>query len=145
VLVRGYRSEDEEKMLAEGEVRRTVPAGRQAILVYDGECSFCSRWVRRIKSWDRAGAVRYVPLQDARATSLTGRSRNELRRSVHMVRPDGAVFAGAAAIRELLSHLPCGAVVGVLLKLPGTMLLAELLYRGIARRFGPVGSGPGCS
>jgi acetyl esterase len=110
------------------------------VLVYDGSCGFCLRWVRRIQRWDRSGVIRYLPLQDDAAPVVTGRSRQMLRQAVHFVRSDGTVFAGAAAGRALWAYLPGGWVPEFVAKLPGVMPAAERVYRFVARRWGPVGS-----
>ncbi len=125
-------------MLIGGKVGETEHKPAEPTLVYDGGCDFCVRWVRRVRRWDRAGVVRYLPLQDALAPAVAGRCRPELQRAAHLVRPDGAVYAGAAATRELLWYLPGGWILCTVMGIPGVMPLAERLYAWIARRWGPV-------
>jgi len=79
-----------------------------------------------------------VPLQDENATAVTGRPLGSLRRAVHLVRPDGAVFAGAAATREFCRYVPGGWAVRAVGAIPGVMPVAERVYRYVARRWGPV-------
>ena len=107
-------------------------------LVYDGACGFCTKWVRRAKRLDARDHVRTVPRQDPHAILLTGQSMDELSRAVHFVRPDGAVFAGAAAVRELACYLRGGRLLRLLARAPGMMALAELGYAWVARTWGPV-------
>ena len=107
-------------------------------LIYDASCGFCRRWAARLKRWDRRGRVRLLPLQDPAAPGLAQRRREELERAVHLVRPDGAVFAGAAAAREVLAYLPGGSLLRAALALPGVMPLAERAYGWVARTWGPV-------
>ena len=128
-------------MLSEGEVGRVDQLPQVPVLIYDGRCGFCSRWVGRVRAWDRAAAVRYLPLQDAGAPDVAGRQREALQQALHLVRPDGVVFAGAAAARELLGYLPGGRIPKVVLNLPGVRWLAAKSYSWIARRFGPVVDG----
>jgi predicted DCC family thiol-disulfide oxidoreductase YuxK len=125
-------------MLSEGRVATVNPGPRLPTLVYDASCSFCCRWVSRVRRWDRESSIRYVPLQDSGAESLAGRRRDELQRAVHLVTADGAVYAGAAAVRELLRHLPGGRLAHTLMSVPGVMLVAAWAYAWIARRYGPV-------
>jgi predicted DCC family thiol-disulfide oxidoreductase YuxK len=113
-------------------------ARRAPVLIYDANCGFCRRWVARLKRWDRRDRVRLLPLQDARAVELTGRPRAELEKAVHLVRPDGAVFAGAEAAREVLRYLPGGRLASTLLRPRAVMWIAARLYRWIARTWGPV-------
>jgi predicted DCC family thiol-disulfide oxidoreductase YuxK len=108
------------------------------VLIYDASCGFCRRWVARLKRWDRRDRVRLLPLQDADAPALAGRPRDQLQRAAHLVRPDGAVFAGAHAARELCAYLPGGWLPKALFAVPGVMPVAERAYAWIARRWGPV-------
>lgn len=125
-------------MLAAGHVGRTTHPPTEPTLVYDDGCGFCRTWVGRVQRLDRRGAVHYLPLQADQAPRTTGRPREALQRAMHLVRPDGEVFAGAAAARELFRYLPGGRLVRALLALPGAMPIAERVYAWIARRWGPV-------
>lgn len=116
-------------------MERQAPA---PTLIYDASCGFCRRWVSRLKRWDRDDRVRLLPLQDPGAPGLAHRPREELQQAAHLVRPDGAVFAGAAAARELCAYLPLGWIPRALFALPGALPLAEKVYRWIARTWGPV-------
>jgi predicted DCC family thiol-disulfide oxidoreductase YuxK len=122
----------------EGRVGVSPQPPSNPVLIYDATCGFCSRWVDRIKVWDRKCAITYLPLQDARAANVSGCRIQDLGQAVHLVRPDGAVFAGAAAIRELFSFLPRDRLAGQVMDLPGVMPVAARLYACLARRFGPV-------
>lgn len=129
-------------MLSEGLVAQVRPGPVRPTLVFDGSCAFCRRWVGRIQRWDRRNAISYLRLQDAAAESVSGRRRKDLERAVHLVRRDGAVFAGAAAARELFAELPGGRVLSGAMRLPGAMAVAARAYAWVARRFGPVADGP---
>lgn len=120
-----------------GDVGRELDA---PAFIYDGSCGFCQRWVGRARRIDKTGVVRYVPLQEPEAWALSGRHYDALSQAAHFVREDGAVFAGAAAVRELLRHLRGGKVMAALMSVPGVMPVAERCYAYIARRWGPVGS-----
>ncbi len=103
-------------------------------LVYDGQCGFCRHWVDALRRWDRAGRVRAVPLQDAAAWGdLPGLTLRGLEQSVHLVSPDGQVFAGAEAAPPLFSLLPGGWLLAWPLRLPLAGRLAAAGYRWIAR------------
>lgn len=131
-------------MLSEGEVGRAARPPESPILIYDGQCGFCQRWVSRVRVCDRRSAVQYLPLQDPQATVISGRQRQALESAVHLVRPDGAVFAGAAAARELLGYLPGGGIPKAIMSLPAVRGMAARVYIWVARRFGPVGSQVSC-
>ncbi|MDX3925489.1 MAG: thiol-disulfide oxidoreductase DCC family protein [Shinella sp.] len=40
------------------------------LIVFDGECGFCSRWVRFLLKHDRAGRIRFASAQSALGTAL---------------------------------------------------------------------------
>lgn len=127
-------------MLTAGRVGNAGKSLDAPAFVYDGSCGFCRRWVGRARRLDRTEKVRFIPLQDPDATALSGRSRDALSRAAHFIREDGAVFAGAAAARELLRHLRGGKLAATLMGLPGVMPLAERCYAWVARKWGPVGA-----
>jgi predicted DCC family thiol-disulfide oxidoreductase YuxK len=116
----------------------TVEVARGPVLIYDAQCQFCRRWVARLKRWDRNDRIRLLPLQDPAAPALAGRPREVLQQAAHLVRADGAVFAGARAAREALAYLPAGWLLRGLARLPGVMALADRGYRWVARIWGPV-------
>jgi len=121
-----------------------VPTPRsRPLVVYHGDCAFCRRWVERLRRWDRAGRVDFLPLQDEHAPAITGMRRETLARAAHVVMPSGTVLAGAAAFRALCPFLPGGFLPHLVLRLPGMLPAAELAYRWIARRRGPVGADAG--
>ncbi len=111
---------------------------RGPVLIYDAQCQFCRRWVARLKRWDRRDRIRLLALQDPAAPTLAGRPPEVLRQAVHLVREDGAVFAGAWAARETLAYLPAGRVLRGLARVPGVMAMADRGYRWVARTWGPV-------
>jgi predicted DCC family thiol-disulfide oxidoreductase YuxK len=125
-------------VLIAGEVGHAAHKPARPTLIYDGSCGFCATWVRHMKRLDRDDVIWLLPLQDGRAAELSGQPRDRLEQAAHFVRPDGAVFAGAAAAREAFRYLRGGRLVGALAELPGLMPLAERVYAWVARRWGPV-------
>jgi predicted DCC family thiol-disulfide oxidoreductase YuxK len=125
-------------MPVEGKVGSSSKRPTKPVLIYDADCAFCARWVQRLRHWDHKRRVTYLPLRDDRALAVSGRERQKLQIAVHLVRPDGAVFAGAAAARELCAFLPLGSLPRVVMSLPGVMPIATRVYAWIARRYGPV-------
>lgn len=121
-----------------GHVGNVAPGPVGPTLIYDGGCGFCRKWVTRAKKLDRRNAVRLLPLQDPAAPTVSGQVRGRLEQAVHLVRPDGAVFAGAAAVREFCRYVPGGVLVRGALAIPGVQSLADRLYAWVARTWGPV-------
>lgn len=118
-----------------------VPRPARAVeptLIYDDHCAFCRRWVRRVARLPFRRPISFLPLDDPTAPTVAGRPLEALRRAVHFVRPDGTVFSGAAAVRELLRYVPGSSPVVAVMGLPGVRQLLERVYGWIARVFGPV-------
>ena len=111
-------------------------------IIYDAECVFCRRWAERFKKWNR-DRVRLLPLQDPRAVQLTGKPKDILVRAMHLVRADGAVFAGASAVREALAHVSWGWLARGALQIPGSMFVADRVYCWVAVRRQRIGCGGG--
>src|ERR1700678_3035384 len=73
------------------------------LLIFDGECGFCRRWVGRWKN-ATGEAVTYLPLQDpAVATQFPEIPREDMEESIHLVLPDGSVYYGAEAVFRSLA------------------------------------------
>jgi len=125
-------------VLSAGRVAESTCPPLQPTLIYDGGCVFCREWVDRARSLDRRNAVKMVPLQEAGAAVLAGRPAAALQKAIHLVRPDGAVFAGAAATREFFRYVPGGWLVRAFGAIPGVMPVAERAYQFVAKRWGPV-------
>jgi predicted DCC family thiol-disulfide oxidoreductase YuxK len=111
----------------------------QVTVIYDGNCGFCRRWVERIRRWDRDQRIGFLPYQSPElATRFPQVSRAECTQRIHLVEPEGPVFKGAAAGREVLRQLPGGRLWVLPLQVPGSMLVAERVYTWITKRWGPV-------
>jgi predicted DCC family thiol-disulfide oxidoreductase YuxK len=105
------------------------------VLLYDGECGLCRRWVERLGRWDRAGAIDRVPFQRrAERPELPRIADAALERAMHLVLPGGEVLPGSHALPVLLGVVPGGRLLRALLRLPGAGLLADRAYRWVAAR-----------
>ena len=78
------------------------------LMVYDGDCHFCRRWIAR---WNEitTDRVDYRPLQAA-AADFPHIPREEFAREVKLIEPDGRVFGGAGAVFRVLAEANGAAV-----------------------------------
>jgi predicted DCC family thiol-disulfide oxidoreductase YuxK len=115
------------------------------ILIYDGDCGFCSRCARFIERHIGTGA-QILPWQQAPLADL-GISERAATEALQWVDARGRVSAGAVAVARLLidAGLPWS-VAGRLLLVPGLSWLAALGYRLVAdNRSRLPGGTPGCA
>jgi predicted DCC family thiol-disulfide oxidoreductase YuxK len=93
---------------AEGEWRTTMTdhfGDVELLLVFDGWCGVCSRFVAWAKSHDRAGRVRALPNQTPGLTDGLGLTRADVDRAAWAITRDGRRFSGAAAINRTMAAL----------------------------------------
>ena len=101
------------------------------LLVYDGDCSFCKRWVARWKKLT-GERVAYLPFQEV-GKNISGIPRAVLEASLHLVEPGGRISKGADAVFRTLEFAQPKSKFLWLRRLPGFMPLARLAYDFIAR------------
>ncbi len=110
--------------------RSERPPGEH-LLVYDGECAFCSRSAAFVRRRARA-PVKLVPFTELDGLGvLTSLDAAQVERSAHYVTPDGVEYHGGESITRSLRLVRFGAAAG-LLDLWGLKLLRELLYALVA-------------
>jgi predicted DCC family thiol-disulfide oxidoreductase YuxK len=108
------------------------PIRDRPILIYDGDCHFCRRWIAR---WREATGERvdYAPYQEA-APGFPQIPEVDFRASVQLIETDGRVFTGAEAALRALSHAPRrGWLLTLYQRLPGAAAISEASYRLVAR------------
>jgi acetyl esterase len=103
-------------------------------VIYDGDCGFCRQSVELLRRWDREHVLRFVPFQDGAAVARFEIALPALAAAMHLVLPDGRVFAGADAAPELLRLLPGKRWLAPVFRVPGVLPLARRAYAWIAAR-----------
>ncbi|MEW6055679.1 MAG: DCC1-like thiol-disulfide oxidoreductase family protein [Bdellovibrionota bacterium] len=107
------------------------------VLIYDGECEFCVRWVKRVTSKLRV-EIRREPFQNAVVLEQFGVKREDAEKAVQWIDESGVRFQGAEAVFQvLLLHRSNGMQEFAKIGLTKPMLrLAETVYRSIERNRG---------
>ena len=83
-------------LLPEAELPTNLP-----LVVYDGDCSFCRRWLKRYESICPPQRVAWSPYQKA-AGSFPGIPESQFSKAMHLIHPDGHHTKGAHAVFELM-------------------------------------------
>src|SRR6267143_702833 len=107
------------------------------LIIWDGECHFCRRWIERWREITR-GAVDYATSQES-AKRFPEIPREQFERSVIYIETDGSVFLGAEAVfRSLRCRSSKKWLAWSYDHVPGFAAVSESFYRIIAsnRRFG---------
>ena len=99
---------------------------------YDGDCGFCTAFVRCLSRLDWRKSVSWRPWQEM-ACLPQGLTSDDLQRSAYTEDARGGIHEGFFAVRALLVALPALAPLGLLMWLPGLHLIGVPLYRLVAR------------
>jgi predicted DCC family thiol-disulfide oxidoreductase YuxK len=119
----------------------------RGLLIFDGDCGFCttsarfaSRWVDRrhrydVEPWQQVDLVRF------------GLTEADCVAAAQFVRPDRSVRAAHLAIGEALRHgAPAWRPLGFAMGLPGVRRLAGTVYTWVAdHRYALPGGTPACA
>jgi len=98
-------------------------------VIYDGECGICGgnlHWLYRLDLFRRFVALPYQSEEVYRLFPWI--SRADLAASLHLVLPDGRVFRGADAFREIFLRMPLTAPVGLIMAIPPLPAVLRRLY-----------------
>jgi predicted DCC family thiol-disulfide oxidoreductase YuxK len=80
------------------------------IVLYDGDCGFCSVVLAVLLTWDRAHHVDPVSIQSARGEELlVDVAPQDRLKSWHLIDAEGTLHSGGAAIHVVFDALPWGA------------------------------------
>lgn len=109
-------------------------APERPTLVYDGSCGLCTDAAGLVRRWDRARRIDVVPFQDEARVARFGIAVSGYAAALHLLLPDGRVYAGADAVPPLVRLLPGKRWLGWPWAVPGVAGLARRGYAMIAAR-----------
>ena len=116
-----------------------MKTANKLLLLYDGQCSFCQKKVRKLRSIDRHNRLVFCDLRSELPGGLPlNRPMEELEKQIHAVLPDGTVTAGMEAVRSVFRHIGLGWLIAPT-GWPVLRPISDAAYRFIARnrhRFG---------
>ena len=84
-------------LLPEADLPTNLP-----LVVYDGDCSFCRRWLKSYESISSPDRIAWSPYQKAAGT-FPGIPEKEFSKAIHLMHPEGHHTKGAHAVFELMN------------------------------------------
>ncbi|MBA2270501.1 MAG: lipase maturation factor family protein [Chthoniobacterales bacterium] len=112
--------------------RRVANPPAKPLLIFDGDCHFCRRWIERWREMT-GDAVEYAPSQE-RAAAFPEIAPEEFAGAVQLIEPDGRIVSGAEAVFRSLAHRRGGGFAARCYeRLPGFAFLTEAAYSIVAR------------
>jgi predicted DCC family thiol-disulfide oxidoreductase YuxK len=105
------------------------------LVIFDGQCRFCTTQVRKLARWDGRDRLAFLSLHDERvAQRCPDLTHEQLMEQMYVITPGGRRYGGAAAFRYLTRRLPRLWILAPLLHIPFTLPLWQWTYRQVARR-----------
>src|SRR6201992_1770909 len=103
-----------------------------AVILFDGVCIFCSRWVRFIVARDPAARFRFTPIQSAYGTRLAqALGINPDDPYTNAVVQDGTAYFKSDGALTVLSQLPGWSFARLLFAVP--RVIRDGVYNVVAR------------
>ncbi len=104
------------------------------IVIYDGQCKFCTKQVANLHRWDGKERLAFVSLHDPLvATRYRDLPKEKLMEQMYVITRDQRRLGGAEAFRYLTTRLPRLWILAPILHLPFTLPLWQFLYSQVAR------------
>ena len=121
-----------------------APQGYARTVIYDDDCGFCLRSIRIGKWLDWRRCMDWYPRSEPGLYEKFPKTNKEetLNRMVS-IRPDGKVYGGFFAVRDILLHCPLTFIPAFLLYIPGVSLAGDPAYRWVAKNRHRFGGGAG--
>ncbi len=102
------------------------------LMLFDGDCHFCSRWIERWKQMTR-GRVDYAPSQEMGA-AFPEIPASEFEQAVQLIETDGTVYRAAEAVFRSLRYARGGGwTLWGYERVPGFAAVTEVAYGMVAR------------
>src|SRR3990172_12388206 len=116
--------------------RHEAAGSQKPLLIFDGDCGFCRRWITRWQSMT-GDRIDYAPYQEV-GEQFPKISSKEYVTAVQLVDTHGQIFSGAEAVFRALAQVPGkGWCLWFYRHAPGFAPVSRAVYRFVAgHRFG---------
>ena len=105
------------------------------IVIYDGDCRFCTCQVENLARWDGRGRLAFLSLHDPDvAKRFPDLTYDQLMEEMVVVDQKGNRYGGAAAFRYLTTRLPRLYLLAPFMHIPFSLPLWRWGYRQVAKR-----------
>lgn len=116
------------------EAKKILFSGYRRTVIFDGECGFCTSWIKRGRALDWLKLIDWrARLEPGLASKFPQTTKEETKNRIVSIRPDGKTFGGFFAMRDIMIRLPLTFLPAILMHVPGTGLVGEPVYQWIAR------------
>ena len=105
------------------------------IVIYDGDCQFCTRQVEKLNRWDGKQRLTYISLHDESIVSAyPDLSKKQMMEAIYLIDKGSKRHRGAAALRVISRRLPKLWLLALLLHIPFSLPVWNWGYQQIAKR-----------
>jgi predicted DCC family thiol-disulfide oxidoreductase YuxK len=121
-------------LVARSAERTRAPGGTRLVILFDGNCRFCTQSAKTLAR--RVGPARAVATnfqEDGVLASYPGVTYEACMQRMHVIDPEGRVYAGAGAVARLFRTIPIVGILAYLYYVPGVRQLSEIAYAFIAK------------
>jgi predicted DCC family thiol-disulfide oxidoreductase YuxK len=106
----------------------------RVLVIYDGKSGFCRAQIGLLKCLDLWGVLHFESLHSERISSeFPMISHEDLLKRMYVVSPDHFIYGGADAVKYISRKLILLWPIALLLHIPYTMPLWNMMYNFIAR------------
>jgi predicted DCC family thiol-disulfide oxidoreductase YuxK len=133
--MRNGRNEKSRQIQCPNRLTHSAAPAKKPLFVYDADCNFCIRWLRRWQEGTRE-KVDVASFQSVAERFAQDISVECFRSAVHLIETDGTIYCGAEAVFRMLScgsRISSGFGLWSYRHVPGFAALARFLYRLVAR------------
>lgn len=105
----------------------------RCVVVYDGQCPFCTRGMERIRRRDRRRCFTFLPSQTPDLlVRYPGLAQQDVSSGLRVILPTGEVCVGADAVYEISRRLPGWRWIAWLYRVPPLKTVARWCYHWTA-------------
>lgn len=114
--------------------KTSSPSKYSRTVIFDGECGFCMRWIKRGRALDWLKLIDWrARLEKGLASQFPQTTKEETKNRIVSICPDGKTYGGFFAMRDITIRLPLTFLPALFMYIPGTSFIGEPVYQWIAR------------